>query len=150
MLAAVRSVACGPLLLAVLGVACGPTLRVATYVSQPLVPAEATKVEFPPPPASVEFVTSDPGPPCVWLDGEWGYVEETWQWLPGGWFAPPEGCVYAEPVMRWEPAPGVGTLYYAKGRWVRVSAAAPATLTPCSPVEPCRAPSVKVQGQVVR
>ena len=82
---------------------CGPSLRAATVVQQEVTQKNGTLVDYPPPPAQVEFVRKDPGPPCLWVDGEWNYVEQTWQWIGGGWYVPPEGCVYAEPAMLWFP-----------------------------------------------
>jgi hypothetical protein len=118
---------------------CGPSLRAAKVVTQEVTEKNGVLVDYPPPPAQVEFVRKDPGPPCVWVDGEWKYVEQTWQWIAGGWYVAPEGCVFAGPSMLWFPdRNNIGKLYYLGGRWVKPGAGDPKQLAACGDATLCR------------
>ena len=125
-------------MLSAAAVSCGPSLRSAKVVQQQVTEKNGMLVDYPPPPAQVEFVRKDPGPPCLWVDGEWKYVEQTWQWVGGGWYVPPETCVYAEPAMLWFPDRKIGKLYYLGGRWVHPDSDDPEKLVPCSAAKLCR------------
>ena len=117
---------------------CGPSLRAATVVQQEVTEKNGTLVDYPPPPAQVEFVRKDPGPPCLWVDGQWKYIEQTWQWTGGAWYVPPEGCVYAEPAMLWFPNNKIGKLYFLGGRWVQADSGDSKERVACAPAKPCR------------
>jgi hypothetical protein len=77
-------------------------------------------VAFPPPPAQVEVL---PAPPaelsCVWVDGQWTYKNQDFEWAPGAWFKRPSGCAFAKSRLWWEKADsGAARLHYRPGRWV--------------------------------
>lgn len=117
---------------------CGPSLRAATVIQQSVTEKNGMLVDYPPPPAQVEFVRQDPGPPCRWVDGEWKYIEQTWQWVGGAWYVAPEGCVFAQSAMLWFPDRKIGKLYYLGGRWVRPSPEDPEDLVTCGAAKLCR------------
>ncbi|HMR06945.1 MAG TPA: hypothetical protein PKA88_14270 [Polyangiaceae bacterium] len=73
--------------------------------------------EFPPPPARAEVVSTNPGGKCVWLDGHYHWEARRWEWKPGGWLVPPEGCHYAAPSLTWSTGRGQGALLYTPPRW---------------------------------
>jgi hypothetical protein len=73
--------------------------------------------EFPPPPANAEVVGTNPGGKCVWLDGHHHWEARRWEWQPGGWIVPPEGCYYAAPSLTWSTDRGQGALLYTPPRW---------------------------------
>lgn len=132
--------------------ACGPSLRAAEVVVQPVTRETAVVVDYPPPPADVEFVRRDPGEPCVWVDGQWKFVDQLWQWESGAWVVPEAGCVFAQPNMLWFPntetsnpdrAPTysyerIGKLYYVTGRWVKHPSDGEQSFVTCPPARPCR------------
>jgi hypothetical protein len=53
-------------------------------------------VPYPPPPARVEVLPKQPRAGTVWIDGQWYWQGQRWEWSPGGWVAPPEGAHFAE------------------------------------------------------
>ena len=109
------------MLVALATLSCGSEFRRAKTGGHPQDNAAPIIVDFPPPPARVEVVPADPGPPCVWVDGQWNYVARRWRWRDGDWVQPAEGCYYAPPRMVWVPQMKTDTLYYLEGRWYRDS-----------------------------
>ena len=106
--------------LAALGLAaCGSEIRTAPLGLRPAGAPPPVVVEYPPPPAQVEKVGDDPGPPHVWVDGQWEPGAGGWEWQPGGWYTPPAGCHFAPPSLEWRAAPdgrGPARFHHA-GRW---------------------------------
>lgn len=84
--------------------------------------AIAQRVPLAPPPAQVELLSSEPpSPACRWVDGQWLWTSQRWDWRPGGWILPPEGCQYSLPSLLWVEEEGAPALYYRPGRWYSVS-----------------------------
>jgi hypothetical protein len=48
-------------------------------------------VPTPPPVVPVEIMPPQPRKDAVWLDGQWAWGGDRWQWKRGGWVVPPEG-----------------------------------------------------------
>jgi hypothetical protein len=48
-------------------------------------------VPTPPPVVPVEIVPPQPREDAVWVDGQWDWDGDRWQWKRGGWIIPPEG-----------------------------------------------------------
>ncbi len=84
------------------------------------VAADFQDVPYPPPPAQVEETTEAlPGrPECRWLDGNYEWRRRKWQWLPGQWIVPVDGCNYVPAVVQWGSGPNA-LLYYTPPRWYR-------------------------------
>jgi hypothetical protein len=77
-----------------------------------------------PPPAQIEHLdASPPAPGCLWADGQWVWGAQNWDWRPGGWVRPPQGCRYSAPTFEWAPSDTAprGVLYYRPGRWYSVN-----------------------------
>jgi hypothetical protein len=98
----------------------GPNRFVVSYPHPEGAPAES--VGFPPPPAQIETLSTEPpASGCLWADGQWVWVAQRWDWRPGGWILPPEGCRYSAPTTSWALGPdGASVLYYRPGRWYSV------------------------------
>jgi hypothetical protein len=104
--------------------ACGAAdFTVPRYPQPDSVPAEP--VAFPPPPAQIENLEAlPPAPGCLWLDGQWLWATQRWEWRAGGWVRPPEGCQYSAPeAPRWAATDGAGVLYYRPGGWYSIDTA---------------------------
>jgi hypothetical protein len=122
--AASGSARCGGALMLGLGLvalACGaPAFEVPTYPHPEGAPAEP--VLFMPPPAQIEHIGAEPpAKGCLWADGQWVWSAQRWEWRPGSWLRPPEGCRYSAPALEWAPGGKSGILYYRPGRWYSVS-----------------------------
>jgi hypothetical protein len=95
--------------------------------------ASAQRVPLPPPPAQPEPLSSEPpSPGCRWLDGQWVWTSQRWDWRPGSWIQPPQGCQYSLPSLTWVEEEGAPALYYRPGRWYSVSEP-----RACSDAAPC-------------
>jgi hypothetical protein len=92
--------------------ACASRFPRPPFAPQPT--AALVEVGQPPPPARVEVVPASPGPPAVWLDGEWIWRRGQWAWLSGRWCNPPEGASFSPWVFERGPD---GRLWYAPGVW---------------------------------
>ena len=111
-------------LVAALGVAVLGCGRAGPGVARHPQPPFATtqRVPMPPPPAQLEYLSSEPpSPGCRWVDGQWLWTSQRWNWRPGGWIQPPEGCRYSSPTLTWVEEQGAPALYYRPGRWYSVS-----------------------------
>lgn len=98
----------------------GSSIAVLSHPHPDFAPAEP--VSSLPPPARVEQLTSaPPAPGCLWADGQWVWTAQRWDWRPGAWIKPREGCRYSAPSTEWVPVSGAGVLYYRPGRWYSVS-----------------------------
>jgi hypothetical protein len=98
-------------------------------------------VDTAPPPAKIEHVPDEPSPDCAWLDGQWLWVGQHWQWAPGSWVIPPPDCHYADPTMTWlETATGPGVLYYLQGAWYPDHAG-----EHCRAAQSCLAPAQRIE-----
>jgi hypothetical protein len=76
------------------------------------------RVDSAPPPAQLETLSADPPEPgCRWVDGQWVWTSQRWDWRPGGWIQPPRDCRYSAPSMAWAESQGTSALYYRPGRW---------------------------------
>jgi hypothetical protein len=138
-------------LLGLVLVGCGSSLRTPNLVPHPeKAGALAIIVDYPPPAAQVEMVPKDPGEPCVWVDGHWDWTARRWQWFPGAWVTPPEGCNYAPPDMIWVASEEQGELYYRRPRWypenvkelqLQQALAACRSVPPCGRSDPQRGTS---------
>src|SRR5262245_19995564 len=74
--------------------------------------ALAQRVPLPPPPAQVEALSgTPPSPACRWVDGQWTWTSQRWDWRPGGWIQPREGCRYSLPSLTWVEEEGAPALY---------------------------------------
>lgn len=83
--------------------------------------ASAVRVPMAPPPAQIESLAGEPPTPaCRWLDGQWAWTSQRWDWRPGGWIQPPEDCQYSLPGLTWADEQGAPALYYRPGRWYSV------------------------------
>ena len=49
-------------------------------------------VPGPPPVVPVEIVPPQPRKDAAWVDGQWAWGGDRWQWKLGGWVIPPEGA----------------------------------------------------------
>ena len=84
--------------------------------------APAEPVSFMPPPPPIEHISAEPpARGCLWADGEWVWSAQRWEWRPGNWLRPPEGCRYSAPTLGWAPGGESGILYYRPGRWYAVN-----------------------------
>ncbi len=100
----------------------GANIAVPSYPHPESAPAEP--VTFPPPPAQIENIQKEPpARGCLWADGQWVWTSQRWDWHPGGWVRPPEGCRYSAPTVTWGATGATGVLYYRPGRWYSVSEA---------------------------
>lgn len=98
----------------------GPDVGVPHYPQPPF--ATAQRVLLPPPPAQLESLSSEPpSPGCRWVDGQWVWSSQRWDWRPGGWGQPPPDCRYSLPTTTWVEEQGAPALYYRPGRWYSVS-----------------------------
>jgi hypothetical protein len=98
----------------------GPQLAVDSYPQPDFARSEI--VASPPPPTQIETLSGQPPRPgCRWQDGQWLWLSQRWDWRPGGWVLPPEGCRYSAPLARWGVSQGSAALYYTPGRWYSVS-----------------------------
>lgn len=112
-------------LAAMAGGGCASGVRTVPVGSHPVQGSELVAVESPPPPAKVERVGSDPGKPCMWLDGQWEWLGRHWEWTDGAWVVPPEGCYFAPPRAVWVTSVRGGQLFYMTGRWYRADGSVP-------------------------
>jgi hypothetical protein len=123
-------------LLLLLLVACSRKLEAARPVAE-----EFVEIDYPPPPAQIEERDEELAgrPDCRWLDGHYEWRGKRWQWLPGSWIVPPNGCSYAPGLASWSKPPS-SRLYYTPPRWYRADgkAACPAPIQ-CQKSQP-RAP----------
>jgi hypothetical protein len=136
------------------GWACGASdIVVPSYPQPEGAPAEV--VSFPPPPAQVEHLDAKPpAEDCLWADGQWVWATQHWNWRPGAWVRPAEGCQYSPPTVHWAPSAETGgetsLLYYRPGRWYAIDDAAgsentggetPVQPKPCPDPVSCPAPN---------
>jgi hypothetical protein len=71
-------------------------------------------VPYPPPPARVEAIPPRPRADALWIDGQWSWGGDQWDWWPGGWVAPVAGARFA----RWElRLQADGRLKFAAPSW---------------------------------
>src|SRR5690606_39073378 len=93
-------------------VGCAPTIQ--RPPTGP-VPREAgVEIPYPPPPGRVEVVTISDEPGRVWIDGQWDWNGDAFQWFPGHWRIPPEGAYFTP----WRTARRAdGTLLFYKAAW---------------------------------
>jgi hypothetical protein len=114
---------------------CASQSRLAKSVTVPIdVDRQgANAVAYPPPPAQVEVLPAAPSDSnCVWVDGQWAYKVQEFEWSPGAWVKRPLGCEFAHSRLWWEKVgPGAARLFYRPGRWV----------TTAFPHSDCRAPA---------
>jgi hypothetical protein len=131
-----------PTLVIVLGVAaCSGGLRVPPTGPQPAT-ATPIVVDYPPPPAQIEKIDRDPGKPCVWVDGTYGWVGRHWEWTAGQWVVPQPTCYYRASVLIWAPsATGPSTLYYFPAKWYEERSSG---VVECRAPEPC--PQATTEG----
>jgi hypothetical protein len=105
--------------------ACGAAdYGVPSYPQPAGSPAEV--VTFPPPPAQIEHLSDKPpAEGCLWADGQWVWATQHWNWRPGSWVRPAEGCQYSAPTVQWASSRGpsgeTSLLYYRPGRWYSVN-----------------------------
>lgn len=52
-------------------------------------------VPYPPPAARVETLPKRPRLDAVWIDGQWSWDGQRWQWVAGAWVLPPPGGRFA-------------------------------------------------------
>ena len=97
--------------------ACSAALRTVPIGPEPATAPPPILVDAPPPPAKIEHVPPDPGAPCAWLDGQWGWVGETWEWTPGAWVVPPADCHFVPGRFGWAEGADRSLLFFAPGRW---------------------------------
>jgi hypothetical protein len=101
--------------------------------------AAAVRVPMPPPPAQIESLSQEPpGPDCRWVDGQWAWTSQRWDWWPGGWIQPPPDCRHSLPSLTWVDEQGTPALYYRPGRWYSVNEP-----KACPNPAPCGAASVR-------
>lgn len=114
----VSILSCGALL------CCGSGLRLAPRGPHPAAAgAQPVAVDSAPPPARIDEVRAAPRSECSWADGQWRFVDNRWQWEPGGWVQVPDGCYYADALVLWVPTPnGPGLLFYTEGQWYTADA----------------------------
>jgi hypothetical protein len=132
--------------------ACGHASPAVPNVPQPdFAPLQV--VPFAPPVAQVEYLSeAAPAPDCGWVDGQWVWGDQHWNWQPGSWIVPPEGCRHSAPILHWAMTQGAPTLYYRPGRWYSLSQPKacpdplpcpsrhpPAAATPTAPSSPATA-----------
>jgi hypothetical protein len=67
-----------------------------------------------PPVAQVEVIPASPGFNYVWVGGHWGWHDNNYRWVPGGWVVPARGYSVWVPG-RWD-RDGHGW-YWRDGRW---------------------------------
>ena len=135
---------------ALAALACGSGLRTVPTGSAPTAHAESIIVEYPPPPAEVEVIPDDPGAPCAWMDGYWDWAGRRWNWVPGAWVVPPEGCYRSTPVTVWLPSEDHGELYYLRSRWYPDGADgmdATELAEACDTPTPCGQPASEAAGR---
>lgn len=104
-----------------LGLACGSSNIAVVSHPQPAF-AAAEPVTVMPPPAQVEHIEgTPPAPGCLWADGQWVWTAQRWDWRPGGWIRPPEGCQYSGPTTIWSLSGGSAVLSHRAGRWYSIT-----------------------------
>jgi hypothetical protein len=119
---------------------CGSMLSTVPTGPHPSNGAEPIIVEYPPPPAEIELITERPAAACMWQDGHFVWLGRRWNWEPGRWVVPPEGCYHASPVTVWVPSEQKGELYYMQPRWYPAGAEElprDQVLTRCGEPRPC-------------
>ena len=128
-----------------LTLSCG-SVRVAVPAHPQPAFASAQLVDSPPPPAQIEYLSdTPPSPGCQWVDGQWLWTSQRWDWRPGGWVQPPPDCEYSLPSSTWVVSQGAGALYYRPGRWYSVNQP-----KPCSDPPPCPGADVRSRGEPPR
>lgn len=70
--------------------ACGGASSPATR--RPPAVLDFILVPRPPPVVPVEIQPHQPVKDAVWVEGQWLWAGERWQWKHGGWVVPPEGA----------------------------------------------------------
>jgi hypothetical protein len=99
-------------LLLVASAACSPTIP--RPPSGPTPREAGVEVPYPPPPARIEVVKFSEVPGEVWVDGQWDWDGQTFQWFAGHWRAPPKGAYFTP----WSAARRAdGTLVFHKAAW---------------------------------
>jgi hypothetical protein len=71
-------------------------------------------VPYPPPAGHVETVPARPSRTALWIDGQWSWDGERWEWRPGGWVAPDPGARFARWQIRIQAD---GQLRFAGASW---------------------------------
>lgn len=98
---------------------CGASTPLVATGPHPPHVQEFVAVLYPPPPAQVEELPdAAPAPGCAWVDGHYGWEGRRWEWQPGRWVRPVDGCYYAPPVVAWSKAGGE-RLYFTPPRWYK-------------------------------
>jgi hypothetical protein len=80
---------------------CGAALSKVALTPNPERAEDRVSVLDPPPEVPVEHVPPQPGAGCKWLDGYWKTRGRSWEWQPGAWVHPPDGCKFAAPALAW-------------------------------------------------
>ncbi len=106
---------------------------------------EMVEVPYPPPAVRVEVVPPRKGALDVWVDGQWDWDGEVWQWTAGSWMEPPANAYFTPwKAERRED----GQLFFARASW-RTKEGAPLAVAPeegrCGP-----APSAARAGEVTK
>jgi hypothetical protein len=108
------------------------------------------EVPYPPPAARVEVVPPRKGALDVWVDGQWDWDGDVWQWTAGSWVKPPANAYFTPwKAERRED----GRLLFARASW-RTKEGALLDGEPekgrCAPGPSAPAPSASAAGDVAK
>jgi len=122
----------------------GASVAVAVHPQPAFAPAQL--VDSPPPPAQIEYLSdTPPSSGCRWVDGQWVWTSQRWDWRPGGWIQPPPDCEYSLPSSTWTVSQGARALYYRPGRWYSVTQP-----KACADPAPCPGADVRSRAEPTR
>jgi hypothetical protein len=96
-----------------LSVACGS--RSVQLRQRPPELLDFIVVPTPPPVVPVEIMPPQPRKDAVWLDGQWAWGGDRWQWKRGGWVSPPEGATLSMWLYSYQTN---GLVRFWPGTWI--------------------------------